>query len=891
MTPRLPVFHVGVSPPGSDLPEDGCRPLFDAIPKPMWVFDARTLRFLEVNSAALTHYGYSRDEFLAMTIADIRPHDDVEALLRCLSEGEQGVCHDGGVWRHRRKDGSIIEVHITSSALTVAGRAARLVVAEDVTEQRRADAEREGEQRFRSVFAHAPVAAATVSGEGRFLQVNAALCELTGYSETELLSRTLTLIAHPDDVAAAAQTVMQVLGDHHARAHVELRLVRRDARVVAVLVAASAVHGGSGQAQYVIVALQDITERKAAEDRLAHRALHDSLTGLPNRELFVDRLDQALRRLERRDACLAVLFVDLDRFKLVNDSLGHAAGDQVLVAVAARLRAVLRPHDTIARFGGDEFTILCEDLTEQEAVHDIARRILDAVAAAESVDGQKVFLSASVGVAVSASGDVAGEVLLRDADSAMYRAKERGRNRHEVFNQVLRARTVARLEKANDLRRALGDRELRVFYQPVVRLNDEAVEQVEALVRWQHPELGLVGPREFIDVAEESGLVVPLGAWVLEEACRQLIAFQTPPGHTPLELAVNLSARQLAVGEVIDSVSGVLTDTGLEPSRLCLEITENVLMEDVESSIEALLGLKALGVRLAIDDFGTGYSSLSYLRRFPVDVVKIDRSFVTGVGVDPAAEAIVVAVNNLSHALGLTVVAEGVETREQLVALRALGCDRAQGYYWSPPVTAQELARWQRAPRPATVAPTPVDLRGLVLQRTAALRTRTGRSVLVDVPAGLPSAFADVGAVKNVLDHLLGNAVQYSEADRPVVVTADFNRRWVRVSIADYGIGMTAEQAARCFEQFWQAEVPDLRRAGGTGVGLYIVRSLVEAMGGRVGVKSALGKGSTFTVALPRSSRAVSRSRIPVGATPSLGEDSSIREFMRQLGVPTRSGS
>jgi len=305
-----------------------------------------------------------------------------------------------------------------------------------------------------------------------------------------------------------------------------------------------------------------------------------------------------------------------------------------------------------------------------------------------------------------------------------------------------------------------------------------------------------------------------------------------------------------------------------------------------------LLGLKARGVKVAIDDFGTGYSSLSYLRRFPVDIVKIDRSFVAGLGIDPAADAIVAAVINLSHALGLTVTAEGVETEDQLLAVRALHCDRAQGFLWSRPLPFDEICAWQQRAGPASVASEPLDLSSLLIERTQALRLATRRPVVLQAPAKLGSAFADLPAVKNVLDHLLGNAITYSAPDRPVVVSAASDRRWVRVSVQDFGVGMTPDESARCFEQFWQAREPGVERSGGTGIGLYIVRSLVEAMGGHVGVKSAPGKGSTFTIALPRSARSAARARPgDTSLIPGVAEDSSIREFMRQLGVPARRGA
>ncbi|HVM01669.1 MAG TPA: EAL domain-containing protein, partial [Acidimicrobiales bacterium] len=574
---------------------------------------------------------------------------------------------------------------------------------------------------------------------------------------------------------------------------------------------------------------QDVTDRRRAEHALVRQALHDPLTGLPNRALFFDRLEQALRAKGRRGCLAAVLFVDLDRFKLVNDSYGHAAGDKVLVAVADRLGGVLRPGDTLARLAGDEFTVLCAELPDEASVLAVAERVLAAFERPVPLDrGRQAFVTASVGVAVAGRADASADDLLSHADSAMYQAKDLGRNRIEVFDSAMRAKVVARAEQAAGLRRAVDRGELRVHYQPEVRLSDETVCGVEALVRWQHPERGLIGPAEFIAVAEETGLVVGLGAEVLRTACHDLERLSVlAPGA--LTVSVNLSARQLVEPGVIDTVWEQLCATGMDPARLRLEITESVLLEDVSTSVEALLGLRALGVQLAIDDFGTGYSSLSYLRRFPVDAVKVDRSFVAGLGDDPAAEAIVAAVVNLAHALGLAVVAEGVETEQQLVILRALGCDRAQGHLWSPARPVDELRRWRRSAGPAEA--TAVDLGALLAERTEAARRRADRPILLQLPGALPPAEGAPRAVGTVVDQLLDNALTFSPADRPVVVTAAPGRRWVRFSVADFGIGMTADEVARCFEQFWQGHSGAPFRRGGTGIGLSSVRSLVEGMG------------------------------------------------------------
>ena len=433
-------------------------------------------------------------------------------------------------------------------------------------------------------------------------------------------------------------------------------------------------------------------ERKAFEERLAHQSMHDPLTGLPNRLLFLDRLTLAISRCRRMHSEVAVLFLDLDRFKNVNDSAGHDAGDELLIAVARRLESVLRPGDTVARFGGDEFTVLCEDLpmtSSRDRSIEIAHRLLAAVTQPFIVRGTETFVSVSVGIAL-ATGEERPEELMRDADAAMYHAKESGRGRVEVFDDTMRARALARHATENALHRALERGELLVFFQPVISLSHARVIGAEALVRWQHPERGLIAPGEFVPLAEETGLVVELGTWVLEHAAREAARWQLESDH-PFVVSVNLSARQLAQPDLAERIADIINRTGVQAQNLCLEITESVLMDDAEGVITVIERVRALGVRLAIDDFGTGYSSLGYLKRFPVDQVKIDRSFVDGLGSDPGDAAIVSAVIGLAHALDLQVVAEGVETEGQLAELLALGCDEAQGYFFAPPQPIQDL--------------------------------------------------------------------------------------------------------------------------------------------------------------------------------------------------------
>jgi diguanylate cyclase (GGDEF)-like protein/PAS domain S-box-containing protein len=453
--------------------------------------------------------------------------------------------------------------------------------------------------------------------------------------------------------------------------------------------------------QAVAHVLAGAIERLRSERQMRHDALHDSLTGLPNRSLLLDRLHHALARATREGRRVALLFVDLDNLKVINDSLGHHAGDEMLKAIGPRLDGQLRASDTVARFGGDEFAIVCEDIDDVEQAVEIARRIVGAFQDPFIVAGEERFGSVSVGVVVTNPVvPRSADELLSDADAAMYRAKERGRGRFELFDAGLRDRITARLQLEADLRRALeGEGRLWVAYQPYYRLPSRAVEGVEALVRWDHPTRGNVSPAEFIPIAEESGLVVPLGARVLRAACEQVAQWQRETGHHGLRLTVNVSARQMATPEFVDVVQEVLADTGLHPDSLGLEITERLLLEETPATALTIELLQALGVRLLLDDFGTGYSSLRYLQRYPLDGLKVDRAFVMGLGEDGDGDgAIVEAIVGMARALGMSVIPEGVETEGQLARLCALGCDRAQGFLLSRPLPAEQLEGLLRSP-------------------------------------------------------------------------------------------------------------------------------------------------------------------------------------------------
>lgn len=792
------------------------RLLFESNPIPMWVFDRKTLRFLAVNHAAVRQYGYTEQEFLAATIADIRPKDEIPALLADVIRRDFGP-QEPGIWRHRKKDGTLFDVEIVAHCIEYREVEAMLVAANDVTQRKKAEeslsftaallkAESEttidgilavddsnrvvlvnkqfgrhfeipeemiqagddlamlgymtdkvedpkaflekvqylyhhpdetstdevrlkngktferysgplidsnsrhwgriwyfhditkraraeaailqAEQKYRAIFENAVVGIFRATVEGRPVSVNLAMARMHGFDSPEELLEAIShaqqLFVDPSRMAALHRAVV----NGEAVCNAEVEIYRKDRSRKWILVNLQAERDLAGNILFVNGTTEDITARKLAEERVQFLAYFDALTGLPNRALMHDRLEQALATARRRNEKVAVLFLDLDRFKLINDSLGHAVGDRLLKEVAERLKGCTRDQDTVARISGDEFLILLTDVVDASVV---ALRMMAALAAKFDIEGQSISTSCSIGISLFPDHGDKGEMLIKYADQAMYCAKESGRKAFQFFSPDMNRRITERTNLENDLRRALEREEFFLVYQPQIAIESGELAGLEALIRWRHPQLGLVPPDKFIGIAESSGLILPIGEWVLDTACSQARSW-VDQGLLKVPVAVNVSAVQFRQSQFCELIKKALSNSGLLPQYLELELTESLLLTNQDVMLSVLRQLKKMGLKLAIDDFGTGYSSLSYLRQFSVNKLKIDRSFIREITTNADDAAITTAIINMAKSLNLTVIAEGVEDHSQFDFLRRLKCDEVQGYYISKPGTATEVA-------------------------------------------------------------------------------------------------------------------------------------------------------------------------------------------------------
>jgi diguanylate cyclase (GGDEF)-like protein/PAS domain S-box-containing protein len=547
---------------------------------------------------------------------------------------------------------------------------------------------KESESRFHSAFADAALGMGLVAADdGRFMQVNRAFCEMLARTPNEVLGATLFDLVHPDDHPVLSTAIMQLKGGA-ATAHPELRGMHREGRLIWMSLDISLARDWQLHARNLVVQAQDISVRRVAEAELQHNAKHDALTKLANRAHFDDQLGRAIARVRRHpERRFAVMYLDLDRFKTVNDSLGHKAGDELLVEVAQRMKAMLRPTDTLARLGGDEFAVLLEDMERARGAAALAERLQKELQRPFKLRNMEVSVSASIGITFSAIGYADAEQIIRDADTAMYKAKSSGKSRYAIFDASLQQHVSEQLRLESELRRGLAAGEIYLDYQPIFALRGNRLVGFEALARWRHPTRGVMEPTSFIPLAEETGLIIPLGNWVLQEACRRL-AQMAGAGGKDLRMSVNVSSRQVADPKFAAEVKHAIAEAGISPARLTLEVTESVLMQCQGDALDMLGELRAMGITLSIDDFGTGHSSLSYLAQLPIDQLKVDRSFIAKLGEGGDRGEIIRAIMTLGRALSKQVLAEGIENAQQLSILQDLGCELGQGFLLSPPLDA-----------------------------------------------------------------------------------------------------------------------------------------------------------------------------------------------------------
>jgi diguanylate cyclase (GGDEF)-like protein/PAS domain S-box-containing protein len=645
-----------------------------------------------VNDRFCEMVGYGREELIGMPGERLLAYPEDVAVMREKTGLRLRKIADQYEVRVRRKDGTVIWLEIGGAPqVDVDGNVIGSIgVHNEVTERRMAEeALRDSEARYRLMAENSTDMISRTSSRGVLLYASDACRRLLGYEPAELVGRLFfDFIFEPDrDEVRHLSTLIHESGPTTFAYRVE----KKDGSLVWFETTSRSVRDGiTGEVREIVGVSRDVTERKQVEEHIEYQAYHDALTGLPNRRLFRDRLTVALAHARRLKHPLAVMFLDLDRFKVVNDTLGHSIGDEFLKAVAIRLQGALREEDSVARMGGDEFTVLLADLKTSNDAAKIAQKVLDTVAQPLRIDGTELFLTTSIGIALFPSDGDTAEALLANADHAMYRAKDAGRNAYQMFTPAMNSRALERLSLESDLRYALERGELELYYQPQINIASGRITGVEALLRWNRPGFGLVGPKDFIPVAEETSLIVPIGEWVLREACRQAKAWQTR-GSSSFRMAVNLSPRQFQHSDLPQVIASALELSGLAPGDLELEITESLAMQNTARTIVTLHKLREMGVQIAIDDFGTGHSSLNYLRSFPIDSVKIDQEFVQEIEASAADRAIVSAVIGMARGLRLRVTAEGVETERQLEFLREQGCQDVQGYLFGEPVPATAI--------------------------------------------------------------------------------------------------------------------------------------------------------------------------------------------------------
>ncbi|HET7888745.1 MAG TPA: EAL domain-containing protein [Bradyrhizobium sp.] len=659
--------------------EASFRLLFDSHPLPMFLWDRNTFEYLAVNDAACQHYGYSREQFMKMTSLDIRSKEDQALLRNTVANAAPGEVRSDRVWRHIKADGSPIDVIIYAKMLPYEGHLATLSVAVDVTERRRAEKELRRTRSFLDAVVENMPAILFVKEpqEHRYVLINRAGEEFFGMPSEEIVGKTDFDLLSSDEASLSFVRDLEVLHGAQKHSFDEETIATRDHGERLIATRRLTIPGDDDQSQYLLGVAEDITERKKDQERIAHLAHYDALTDLPNRAAFTKHLGSAIEQADANGQMFAVLCLDLDRFKEINDTYGHLVGDGLLQEVARRLQSAAEGA-FVARLGGDEFTLVATG-PQPASAEALAQRLLGEFANDFVIDGQRLRNATSIGVAIYPTDGLDAMTVVGNADAALYRAKAEGRGSVRFFEAQMNAHLRERRAMQRDLENAVANGEITLYYQPQMRIGS-AITGFEALARWRHPERGWVPPNVFIPLAEESGTILPMGEWILRDACREAASWPRP-----LNVAINVSPVQFRDGDLPTLVHSILLETGLAPHRLEIEITENVLIGDFSRALSIMRRLKALGVRISMDDFGTGYSSLAYLQAFPFDKIKIDQSFISSVVANPQSAAIVRAVIGLARGLNLPVIAEGVETQEQLSFLSQESCDEVQGYFVGRP--------------------------------------------------------------------------------------------------------------------------------------------------------------------------------------------------------------
>jgi diguanylate cyclase (GGDEF)-like protein/PAS domain S-box-containing protein len=689
--------------------EDKFRRVFHRSPDAMSITRLSDGVILDVNDHLVELFGYPRSRIVGRSVWEFQPEMPrrmLQAHRSMMRLGGDGAGYANVEMALESAHGSIPTL-VSSTIVDIHGEPCSITLIKDMRALKQAqDRVEESEARFRGAFENAPIGMMLVDPDGRITQVNRLVCELLGYEADELVGSSAEALVPAEDRTEYVRVRDQLLAGDEPEASTETRYLRRDGSVVWTNRHVVIQRSPEGRPLYLILQLADITEMKRNRARMEKLAFYDTLTDLANRRLFSDRLEQAVKHAVRTSRPTALLYLDLDHFKRVNDTLGHEAGDELLQVVARRLRGCVRGEDTVGRPGGDEFTVLLNEVRDSRAAGQVARNIIEALQAPIQLGTHSIRVTTSIGITLAPEDGTDPTTLMKNADLAMYRAKEVGRDNYQFFAEELNTRAMERLLLENELRTALAEEQFELYFQPQVRLESQEVIGLEALVRWNHPGRGMLPPEAFIQVAEESGLILELGAWTLREACRRARSLQEL-GIPPLPVAVNLSARQFADASLPGQVRDALATSGLDPHCLELEITETMLMKDMEETIAALGALQAQGVILSIDDFGTGYSSLNYLKRLPIHKVKVDRSFVSDIPTSVDDMAITAAVVAMAHKLNLEVVAEGVETPEQLFFLNEHRCEYGQGFLFGPPLPWGAMLRLLRGATEEADAPAP----------------------------------------------------------------------------------------------------------------------------------------------------------------------------------------